>query len=88
VQTAAMIGVQAGTISVIAVVVGVPLGAVGGHQAFTRIADQASVGPGPTIAWSVLIAVTGGVILLAPIIAAWPAWRAARARPTAALRSD
>jgi ABC-type antimicrobial peptide transport system permease subunit len=83
-----MIGVQAGTISFIAVVVGVPLGAVGGHQAFTRIADRAGVGPGPTATWTVLTMVTGGVILLAPLIAAWPAWRAARARPTAALHRE
>ena len=87
-QTATIIGVQAGTISLIAVIVGLPLGVVGGHQAFARIADNASVGPGPTIFWSVLMLVTGGVILLAPIIAAWPALRAARARPTAVLRTD
>ena len=87
-QTAAMIGVQTGTISLIAVVVGVPLGAVGGHQAFTRIADQAGVGPGPTATWTVLTMVTVAVILLAPLIAAWPAWRAARVRPTAALHRE
>jgi putative ABC transport system permease protein len=88
VQTATIIGVQAGAISLIAVVVGAPLGAIGGHQAFARIADNAGVGPGPTISWSVLMAAAGGVILLAPIIAAWPALRAARARPTAMLRTD
>jgi FtsX-like permease family len=87
-QTAAMIGVQAASISLIAVVVGVPLGAIGAHQAFTHIADRAGVGPGPTTTWTVLTLVTGGVILLAPLIAAWPAWRAARARPTSALHRE
>jgi FtsX-like permease family len=85
-QTARMIELQAATISLISIVVGDPVGVIAGRLVFAGIAEHVGTDAGPAVAWSAVAAVIGAVVVLTPLIAAWPAWRASRARPAAALR--
>jgi FtsX-like permease family len=87
-QTARVIEVQAVTISLISIVVGVPVGVVAGHAAFARIAEHSGAAPGPVLARGAVAATVAAVVVLTPLVAAWPAWRAARSGPTAMLRDE
>ena len=71
-----------------AAVVGVPLGIIIGRWGWRLVADELGVASPPVtpVAW--LLAIVAGIVVLANLVAAYPAWRAAR-RPTArALRVE
>ena len=79
---------QATTLVVVALALGVPLGLVAGRLVWRSFADELGVGAGvvlPALAFT-LIAVSA--VVLANLIAAFPARTAARTRPALVLRSE
>jgi hypothetical protein len=88
-QTRATVAWQTLTLAAAAVLVGVPLGSVGGRWAWRRFADQLGVAndarfPSP----GVLLLVVGGAVVVALVAAVVPARIAARVRTVGVLRSD
>ena len=87
-QVSAAVAWQSTTIAVIAVALGVPLGAAAGRWAWQLFADRLGVPPQPVTSLTALALLAPGTILLANLVAAVPARLAARTRPTAVLRSE
>jgi predicted lysophospholipase L1 biosynthesis ABC-type transport system permease subunit len=84
----AVIAWQATTVAVIALIVGLPLGAVLGGRAWELYAGTIGVLPeGAVPVIGMAIAMAGGV-LLTNIVARWPAGVAARTRAAQALRAE
>ena len=87
-QAAACIGWQATIVGVIGLVIGVPLGIVAGRLAWRWVADNTPllyVGPVAVAAVLLIIPLT---IVVANLLAALPARRAARIRPASVLRTE
>ena len=87
-QVAAVVAWQATWFSVIALLVGIPLGVAGGRWAWNLVASSmGSVSPPvvPTLAIGFLIL---AALIMANVIAAWPGWMAARVAPGVAMRSE
>jgi ABC-type antimicrobial peptide transport system permease subunit len=78
----------AATISFVSLAVGIPVGVIAGHLAFAGIANHPGADAGQVAAWSVLAVVVVAVVVITPLIASWPAWRAARQRPAIVLRGE
>jgi hypothetical protein len=87
-QLRAAVAWQASTVAAVALLVGIPLGAVVGTYFWRRVADELGVASDP--AWPVLGLVTVAAIalLVVNLIAAVPARRAADTRPAVVLRSE
>jgi ABC-type lipoprotein release transport system permease subunit len=88
VQAAACIGWQATTVGVIGLVIGVPLGIVAGRLAWRWVADNTPllyVGP---VAVAAVVLIVPATLLIANLLAALPARRAARIRPATVLRTE
>jgi hypothetical protein len=87
-QSAGVIHWQSVTLVVVAVVVGVPLGIIGGRAVWRAIAGSANVLPVVDLpaVWIALAALTATVVALG--LAVPPGRRAARLRPAEALRSE
>jgi hypothetical protein len=79
---------QASTFALAAVLVGMPLGIVGGRWAWRLVADQLGVTTGPVVPPLPVLAITAGALLVANLAAAGPGWAAARIQPAVALRSE
>jgi predicted lysophospholipase L1 biosynthesis ABC-type transport system permease subunit len=79
---------QASTFALTALLVGMPLGIVGGRWAWRLVADQLGVTTGPMVPSGPLMAITAGGLLVANLVAAGPGWAAARIRPAVALRAE
>jgi putative ABC transport system permease protein len=79
---------QATTLVLVALVVGVPLGALLGRFAWNVFATDLGAIPEARIAWApFLLAIPVGLVLAA-LLAVLPAWLAGRTRPGAALRAE
>jgi putative ABC transport system permease protein len=79
---------QTATLVSIALLVGVPLGALLGRfvwNVFTR--DLGAVAD-PQVAWIPFLLTVPAALLLASLVAAIPAWLAGRTRPSVALRAE
>jgi predicted lysophospholipase L1 biosynthesis ABC-type transport system permease subunit len=88
IQAAACIGWQATTVGIIGLVIGVPLGIVAGRLAWRWVADNTPllyVGPVAVVAVLLIVPAT---LLIANLLAAIPARRAARIRPATVLRTE
>jgi MacB-like periplasmic core domain len=87
-QVSAIIAWQASTILVIAVLVGVPLGAAAGQWAWTSFAN--SIGFVPTAVLPLPSLLIGAAVLLLAgnLLASGPAWLAARIAPAETLRTE
>jgi predicted lysophospholipase L1 biosynthesis ABC-type transport system permease subunit len=86
--SAAVLMVQAATIVLVALLVGVPLGLLLGDRIWTVIADGANVvvlTVAPVLAVGLFV---GAVAVLAAVATASPVWRTMRARPGEALRAE
>ena len=87
-QVAAVIAWQATSVSLVALVVGLPLGVAIGRWAWNVVTPGiGSVSPA-IVSTVAVAAVVPAALLLANLIAAWPAWVAARVAPAVVMRSE
>ena len=88
-QLRAVIAWQATALAAGALVIGVPAGIIAGRLTWAVFANAAGVAPQSTISLPVvLVAVPAVTLLLANLIAAFPARAAARLRPATVLRTE
>jgi ABC-type lipoprotein release transport system permease subunit len=87
-QVAAVVAWQATSVSLVALLVGLPLGVAIGRLAWRVVTPGiGSVSP-PLVSTVAIAAVIPAVLLLANVIAAWPALVAARVAPAVVMRSE
>ena len=79
---------QAGTLMTAALAVGIPTGIVCGRLAWLVFAHQLGIVAYPDVPLLLTVALAAGALALAVVVAVLPGEAAARANPTAALRSD
>ena len=79
---------QTATLVAIALVVGIPLGALLGRFAWNVFAEDLGAIPEAQVAWVPFLLAIPAALLLAGIVAAVPAWLAGRMRPSVALRAE
>ena len=87
-QVRAVVAWQTGTILVIAVVVGVPLGIAAGRWAWTSFANSIGVVPSPVVPVPSLVAGVLALFVAGNLLAAVPARMAARIAPATTLRTE
>ena len=87
-QVRRSVALQAIVITLIGVVIGVPVGLVAGRLSWRLMVEGIGVVDDPANPWSMLVAIVPVVLVLAVAVAAVPAWRSARRRPAAVLRSE
>ena len=71
-----------------ALLIGLPAGVVAGRLAWAVFAAAAGVGGTATVEIPLLLLTIPATVLLANLIAAWPAWSAAAVSPASALRTE
>ena len=87
-QVAAVVAWQATSVSLVALLVGLPLGVAIGRWAWNVVTPGiGSVSPA-IVSTVAIAAVVPAALLLANVIAAWPAWVAARVVPAVVMRSE
>ena len=87
-QLMLVIGWQATSFSIFALLIGIPLGVVGGRWAWFLVASGiGSVSPPivPVFAIAIIVPLT---LVIANVVAAWPGYEAARTAPSAELRTE
>ena len=87
-QVSATVGWQATTVGVLALVVGVPLGIIGGRWAWGLLADDLGTISEPRIPTLAVLLAVPTVLLLCNLVAFVPGRIAARIRPAVVLRSE
>jgi ABC-type lipoprotein release transport system permease subunit len=87
-QVAGTVAWQATTVVVVSLVIGVPLGVALGRWVWMLLADDLGVVAQPRVPLLALVAVAGGAVLLANVMAVVPGQIAARTRPVTDLRSE
>ncbi|HEY6760849.1 MAG TPA: ABC transporter permease [Baekduia sp.] len=88
-QVRSTVAWQATTVAAAGVLVGVPLGLALGRLGWNLFADGLGIVSEPALpVWSAALAVPAAAILLANVVAALPARRAAATRPAAVLRAE
>ena len=87
-QTAVVIASQAGTVALIALAIGIPLGIVLGRVAWRWVADATPLVFAAPVAVAVVLLAVPATIVIANVLAAAPARHAARIRPGVALRAE
>jgi ABC-type lipoprotein release transport system permease subunit len=80
--------VQAATIVIVALVIGVPLGLLLGDRIWTVLAEGAHVIVETIVPVGGVAIFVAAVVVLAAIVTIGPAWRTARLRPGEALRAE
>jgi predicted lysophospholipase L1 biosynthesis ABC-type transport system permease subunit len=84
----AVVGWQATTLVISALVVGIPAGVVGGRWAWTSLADRVGVVPEPRVSVGALALMVPAAIVIANLVAAIPGRIAARTQPAIVLRAE
>ena len=79
---------QATALTVVALLIGVPLGVLAGRWTWRRFALDLGVAPGTQLALGVFVGVAVGALVVANVIAAWPARAAGRSPPAIELRTE
>ena len=79
---------QATTLAVLALLAGLPLGVAAGRWAWVLVADRLGAVPVSVVPAVALGLVALATVLAANLVAAVPAWMAARTRPAAVLRAE
>jgi hypothetical protein len=87
-QVWGLVLVQALTLAVVALVLGVILGLIGARVAWAIFADHLGLTAGRAFPWSGLLVLVPGALVLTVAIAAFPAYLAGRTKPAAALREE
>ena len=79
---------QATAFAAVALLIGLPAGILAGRWAWVFFADAAGVPAGTAIPLTAIMLAVPVTLALANLIAAWPAWTAARLRPADVLRAE
>ena len=79
---------QASTLVALALAVGVPVGIAAGRWLWLAVATQLGVLPEPVLPAVLLALVAAATVLVANLVAAGPAWMAARTHPATVLRAE
>ena len=79
---------EASAFAAVALLVGLPLGVVAGHWAWSLFADAAGVSAAATVPLATVLLAIPATLLAANLIAAAPGWEAARLRPALVLRTE
>ena len=79
---------QASTLVTLALAIGVPVGVAAGRWIWLTVAEQIGVVPEPVLPAALLALLAAATVLVANLVAAVPAWMAARTRPATVLRSE
>jgi ABC-type lipoprotein release transport system permease subunit len=87
-QVRSAVGWQATTLIVIALVVGIPLGIATGRWIWTLFAENLGVVVEPQVPWLAIVLLVPIAIVIANLIARWPAGIAARTPAATVLRSE
>ena len=87
-QLLATVAWQASTFAAIGLVVGLPLGVAAGRWTWYLFAEQIEFVPEPVTPISLVLLVVPAAVLLAILVAALPAWSAARTRAAIVLRAE
>lgn len=87
-QLAAAVAWQASVAAVVGIIVGVPIGVIAGRWLWNLFAEQIYAVPYPTVPVLSLVLVGVGTLVLANVIAAVPAYTAARTPAALLLRSE
>ena len=87
-QLASCVAWQAATVALVALVVGIPLGIAAGRWSWRWVADTTPLLYVPPLAATVVVLSVPVTLVLANVMAALPAWRAARLRPADVLRAE
>jgi len=87
-QTAVTILAQAGTVAVVGLVIGIPLGVILGRLSWEWVADATPLVFSPPVAIVVILLAIPATIVVANLLAAGPARHAARTRPAGVLRAE
>ena len=75
-------------LTLVAVVVGLPIGVAAGRWAWRVFADQLGIVFVPVVPVLLVVALVPAALLLANLVAAAPGYLAARTRPANALRAE
>ena len=86
-QVAAVVAWQATTFALLALLVGLPVGIVGGRLAWSAIASGMG-SASPAIVPLAVALIVPGTLVAANAISAWPGWKAARTPPASVIRSE
>ena len=85
-QVAAVVAWHATSVALVALLVGLPLGVASGRWAWNLVTPgMGSVSPA-LVSTAAIAAVIPAALLLANVVAAWPAWMAARVAPAVVMR--
>jgi ABC-type antimicrobial peptide transport system permease subunit len=87
-QLLRVVSCQASALAAVALLVGLPLGALAGQWSWAVFAGSAGVMRHADIPVALVLLAIPVALLLANLIAAGPGWAAARIRPTLILRSE
>jgi ABC-type antimicrobial peptide transport system permease subunit len=87
-QVLRLVAWQATALAAAALLAGLPLGVIAGRQAWAFFANTAGVAPAPDVPLPLILLAVPVTLLLANLIATWPAWTAARVHPAVALRTE
>jgi ABC-type lipoprotein release transport system permease subunit len=79
---------QASTLVTVALAIGVPVGVAAGRWIWLAVAERIGVVPEPVLPAALLALLAAATVLVANLVAAVPAWMAARTRPATVLRSE
>jgi len=87
-QVSATVAWQATTLTVLAVAIGIPLGLATGRWGWTLFARQLGAVSETRFPLTTVVVMVPSAIVVANLVAAVPAWIAARTRPAVVLRSE
>jgi hypothetical protein len=87
-QSRIVVGAQSTAISIIGLLVGIPLGLLLGRAAWRLITERVPLQNVPPVAALALIAIVPLALVVANLLAAWPAQRVARLRVSEVLRAE
>ena len=87
-QLLRVVSCQASALAMVALLAGLPLGALAGRWSWALFAGSAGVADQADIPLPLVLLAIPAVLLLANLIAAGPGWAAAQTRPALILRSE
>jgi ABC-type lipoprotein release transport system permease subunit len=87
-QVSAAVAWQATTLVVLALLVGLPLGAAGGRWVWQVFADRIGISPDPRVPVLTLALFIPVALVVANLLAAGPGWVAGRLKPAPVLRTE